>query len=235
LRRFFTPQALSHCGVKLVTACAVARTKKIMPKLTHTQLITLSTAAAQKDGAAPVPAKMNKIAASKLGSALVAQKLVRESRSKPGMPVWWKDEDGRSVSLIITRAGRAAIGIEDETNISKPEIAGDSTPVRSHAEHSQKKQRTGSRRSSPAAIEPEILRQSAVGRIGSKKALVISMLSQGEGATVEALAAATGWLHHTTRAVLSGLRKRGYRIERRRMEGATTSAYRIHADMTKAA
>ena len=40
------------------------------------------------------------------------------------------------------------------------------------------------------------------------------MLSAEQGATIEALIAATGWLPHTTRAVLTGLRKRGYAIER---------------------
>jgi hypothetical protein len=32
------------------------------------------------------------------------------------------------------------------------------------------------------------------------------------------LVAATGWLPHTTRAALTGLRKRGYAIERERSE-----------------
>ena len=37
--------------------------------------------------------------------------------------------------------------------------------------------------------------------------------------------AATGWLPHTTRAALTGLRKRGYAIERSAGEGG--SVYRI--------
>ena len=42
---------------------------------------------------------------------------MRVIRSKPGMPVWREDEDGRSRSLVITRAGRDAIDINnpDET------------------------------------------------------------------------------------------------------------------------
>jgi hypothetical protein len=37
---------------------------------------------------------------------------------------------------------------------------------------------------------------------------------------------ATGWLPHTTRAALTGLRKRGFAIERTREEGSN-SIYRI--------
>ena len=34
---------------------------------------------------------------------------MREIRSKPGMPVWRVDEDGRSMSVVIMRAGRDAL------------------------------------------------------------------------------------------------------------------------------
>jgi len=55
-------------------------------------------------------------------------------------------------------------------------------------------------------------------RAGSKQALVIEMLSQETGATIDALIEATGWLPHTTRSALTGLRKRGFVIERERDE-----------------
>jgi hypothetical protein len=74
---------------------------KIMAKLTDTQLIMLSNASARDDGIAVDLPKMNKAAALKVGASLVARKLMRELRSKPGMPVWREDDDGRSVSLMI--------------------------------------------------------------------------------------------------------------------------------------
>jgi hypothetical protein len=43
-----------------------------MTKLTYTQLIVLSKAAAREGGLATVPNKMNKAAASKVGASLVA-------------------------------------------------------------------------------------------------------------------------------------------------------------------
>ena len=63
-------------------------------------------------------------------------------------------------------------------------------------------------------------------RDGSKQALVISMLLKKGGATIGALVDATGWLPHTTRAALTGLRRRGFKIERSRDDGAS-SVYRI--------
>jgi hypothetical protein len=75
-----------------------------MAKLTDTQPIVLSAAAAREDGIAVVPPKMNRSAASKVAAGLVSRKLIREMRSMPGMPVWRQGEDGRPISLIITRA-----------------------------------------------------------------------------------------------------------------------------------
>ena len=66
-------------------------------------------------------------------------------------------------------------------------------------------------------------------RAGSKLALVIEMLCEPGGATIDALVSATGWLPHTTHAALTGLRKRGYRVERERSEERKT-LYRIIAE-----
>ena len=49
-------------------------------------------------------------------------------------------------------------------------------------------------------------------RGGTKIARVIELLQRGDGATLAELVAATGWLPHTTRAALTGLRKRGYAV-----------------------
>ena len=66
----------------------------------------------------------------------------------------------------------------------------------------------------------------AAPRAGSKQALVVEMLSKQQGATLDALVKATGWLPHTTRAALTGLRKRGFAVERIRNE-TKGSLYRI--------
>jgi hypothetical protein len=49
-------------------------------------------------------------------------------------------------------------------------------------------------------------------RTGTKQAAVIDLLARPTGATLGDLIDATGWLPHTTRAVLSGLRKKGFEV-----------------------
>jgi hypothetical protein len=56
-------------------------------------------------------------------------------------------------------------------------------------------------------------------RAGSKLARVIDLLQRSDGATILHLMEETGWLPHTTRAALTGLRKRGYAVVRGRVEG----------------
>ena len=55
----------------------------------------------------------------------------------------------------------------------------------------------------------------------TKIARVIALLERTGGATVADLIESTGWLPHTTRAALTGLRKKGYVIVKERREGAT--------------
>ena len=48
--------------------------------------------------------------------------------------------------------------------------------------------------------------------------MFIALLERDHGATIAELIAATGWLAHTTRAALTGLRKRGYAVSIDRSE-----------------
>jgi hypothetical protein len=67
--------------------------------------------------------------------------------------------------------------------------------------------------------------QTGMPRKGSKLANVIGLLDRPDGVSLDDLIHITNWLPHTTRAALTGLRKRGLNIERRREDGATR--YRI--------
>src|SRR4051795_5559245 len=189
-----------------------------MAKLTDTQLIVLSKAAARETGIASIPGGLNKAAAAKVGASLVSRKLMREVRSKPDMPVWREDEEGRGTSLVITREGREAIGLEDgENDTSNLSSAAEETGV-------QRRQRPLQKRLN-RIDEP---------RPGSKQAVMVTMLSRKSGATLEALVDATGWLPHTTRAALTGLRKRGYTGLLERQDGKP-SLYRIASSHDRAA
>lgn len=63
-------------------------------------------------------------------------------------------------------------------------------------------------------------------RSGTKQALVVTMLTGPDGASIDEIMTATGWLPHTTRAALTGLRKRGFAIVTHRVAG-TVTLYRL--------
>src|SRR5271165_6842635 len=82
---------------------------------------------------------------------------------------------------------------------------------------------------SAEAMEPVAAGPSAP-RSGSKLARVIELLQRDHGATIDELIDVTDWLAHTTRAALTGLRKRGYAVVIDRSERG--SFYRIQADLS---
>ena len=59
----------------------------------------------------------------------------------------------------------------------------------------------------------------APAKLQRKAELVLSLLQRQEGATIEQLVAATGWLPHTTRAALTGLKKKGHVVTSEKLEG----------------
>lgn len=61
----------------------------------------------------------------------------------------------------------------------------------------------------------------------TKASLLLDLLRRADGATLDELVAATGWLPHTTRAALTGLRKKGHTINKTKRDDAT--CYRIAA------
>ena len=63
-------------------------------------------------------------------------------------------------------------------------------------------------------------------RPGTKQARIIALLRRAAGASLDELIAATGWLPHTTRAALTGLRQKGYVLAKSTGEDGRTR-YRI--------
>ncbi|MHA6723158.1 DUF3489 domain-containing protein [Sphingomonas sp. RS2018] len=74
---------------------------------------------------------------------------------------------------------------------------------------------------SPASDGPSTLAPASPTQ-PSKRDQVAAMLVCDEGATLDQMIAATGWLPHTTRAALSGLRKAGYVIDSDKVDGVRT-------------
>ena len=69
----------------------------------------------------------------------------------------------------------------------------------------------------------------------TKKAQLIRMLSRKSGADVSAINEELGWLPHTTRAALSGLRKSGFELTSEKPGNGRPSRYRIVANPVDAA
>lgn len=64
---------------------------------------------------------------------------------------------------------------------------------------------------------------SAKARADVKKSEAFEQLmTRDDGASLDELAAATGWQPHSCRAFLTGLRKKGWAIERKKRENGTT-------------
>lgn len=61
----------------------------------------------------------------------------------------------------------------------------------------------------------------AIDKPQTKSSLVLDMLRRPDGASLDELVAMTGWLPHTTRAALTGFRKKGHAIDKRKADGVT--------------
>ena len=56
----------------------------------------------------------------------------------------------------------------------------------------------------------------------SKQQQLAALVAREDGATLDQMIAATGWLPHTTRAALTGLKKKGYLISSDKVDGVRT-------------
>ena len=153
-----------------------------MTKLSDTQRIILSAASQRTDRLAlPLPKSLKGGAAHKVVNALIEKGFLREVKAnrKLNDPVWRDSDEGQGLTLIITEAGFAAIGIEVE-------------PPQTKAQKPEPK---------PAPTERKT-------REGTKQALVIDLLRRPNGATIPEIVEATGWAAHTTRGFFAGALKK---------------------------
>jgi len=89
------------------------------------------------------------------------------------------------------------------------------TRPRKMARQSQSAANSASPQTAAASAAAPVLAPSPA-KLPSKSAMVLSMLQRAEGATLDQLVEATGWLPHTTRAALTGLKKKGHSVPRQR-------------------
>lgn len=178
-------------------------------RLTDIQLVLLATAAQRDNGSllpppdtlGEGPARIRKAVESLIRRGLAEEVAIRSTADA------WRKEGRKSIGVVITDAGRAAIAVEAEVQET------------THDPVSQTAQPTDAA-SSTSSSDPQLSLATEVEpsapATGTKTAMVIDLLRRDSGATLDELTGATSWLPHTTRAALTGLRKRGYAIEKRK-------------------
>ena len=152
-----------------------------MTKLTETQTIILSAGAQRPENIAlPLPKGLAGAAAKMAVTKMIERGWLHEVEAnlRRGEPLWRETGDGHGTTLVVTDAGLLAIGIEPvavRTEAAIPATAAEAP-----------------------APKPPIL------RAGTKQAMLIALLQRPEGATMEAIIAATGWQAHSARGAISG-------------------------------
>ena len=186
-----------------------------MTRLSDTQLVILSAAAQRDDGAVlPLPDTL------KLKGGAVA-KVLGSLKTKGLIDHLGTPRGDDPPPLRITRAGLEAIGVEPEDDAPEgatPADAGatsadaavqaiDAAPATA-ADSAATPAQTGKKAQRKARVTKAAAAGKPTPRAGTKQAQLIDMLKRPEGATVEQIAAATGWQHHTIRGAISGALKK---------------------------
>ena len=175
-----------------------------MTKLSDTQRVILSAASQRDDGAVlPLPEslKIKGGAVNKVLGSLEAKGLIGHQGAPRG------DDPP---PLRITRAGLEAIGVEsdeatsaDTAPATEAGTAGAVPAEAASAPPPAKREAKAKARPGKAALADK-----PTPRTGTKQAQMIELLRRPEGATVEQIAEATGWQHHTVRGAISGALKK---------------------------
>jgi hypothetical protein len=191
-----------------------------MTKLSDTQAVILSAASQRDDGAVlPLPEtlKIKGGAIDKVLGSLKAKGLIDHQGTPRG---------DNPPPLRITRAGLEAIGVETGDDASEGATPADTgatsadagaqatdaaapmTEADGAATRAKRKTKAKAAKARSTKLEKATPADKPTPRVGTKQAQMIEMLKRPEGATVEQIAAATAWQHHTIRGAISGALKK---------------------------
>jgi len=203
----------------------------MLNKMSEAQRSMLQAAAVRADRLLQPPGNARGAVAKSLSAKLIDAGWAKEIKASNGAPVWRREAaTGVAYALKLTAKGQKAVAAASERhdgseNWSLPtaaEVAQPNTPVRKsgtslRAQGATTESKPSNFASTTTARAP---------RSGSKLGHVLARLSAEAGATIGELMTATGWLEHTTRAALTGLRRRGYSLSLTRRERDGASVYR---------
>jgi hypothetical protein len=178
-----------------------------MPKLTDTQLVILSTATRRDDGAVlPLPKslKLHGGATNHVLKSLLNKGLLDEQPAAHDAAAWRENKDGERLTLVITDAGRQAIGVAADEQ-SEPQPASTPAPT-SKRTRDHGRSPAGPKRStkSKSKSKPKATVSRSATRSGTKQALLVDLLRRKGGATIAEVVKATGWQPHSVRGAISG-------------------------------
>lgn len=223
--------------------------RDLAEQLSDMQLVTLAAACQHDDRTIAIPETLEDEAIAAFAASLIALGLAGEAPAERGQPVWRQDQaSGQSITLRITDQALTVLGI-DEGDAGKGTEDAEMAMGAEKAHGASHMSDAGLRVAGKAAAKaPEAVTE-APGvkattdnsptqarraeppqpRAGSKQGQLITMLSRDDGASIAEIATALGWLPHTTRAALTGLRHKGYELGREIAGGERGSIYRITA------
>ena len=170
----------------------------IMTSLSDTQCILLSGATQRENSSLlPLPTSLRPGGGITKAITALLNRGFVEERETNDASATRRTEGDVRYGVFVTLAGAAAIGVESACE------------------------------QAPVATAPAVPPTPATEPRPNKINAVVLLMARNDGATLPELIAATGWLPHTTRAALTGLRKKGHEITRSKRDGAT--CYRIVA------
>lgn len=162
-------------------------------QLSDTQAVILSAACARDDALVfPITAKIKGGAVGNVCKSLLKRGLIEEIPAVDLDTVWRHDEANGPITLRATPLAYAALGIvEDNEQVPAPDSADTGSPEPTKSRH------------------------------GSKQALLVEMLRDPEGATIQQIVDATGWQPHTVRGAIAGAvkKKLGLDVTSEKVEG----------------
>jgi len=190
-----------------------------MPKLTDTQLIILSTAVQRGDGVAlPLPKslKLQGGAVSHVLKNLLKKGLLDEQPAGNDATAWRESKVSQRQTLVVTDAGRAAIGIAADEQRQMASIA----PRGSKRSAGRRKTSESKGTTAPRSMTKRTASPAAL-RSGTKLTLLLDLLRRKEGATIAEAVKAMGWQPHSVRGAISGAlnKKLGLAVKSEKVEG----------------
>lgn len=190
--------------------------------LTVAQLLVLTTAAQRLDQMVlPLPPTIRARGGAQrnLLSPLLKIDLVAEVPVDDASVAWRTDEAGQHQGLRITAGGLTAAGVHDAATVETADAGADDSNT----------ELSGSAGSEIAVVAEPAAKHGPhdapprrpTGKLGK----VLQVISGETGATLAEITTLTGWLPHTARAAVTGLRKRGFDVALIQQSGR--KAYRL--------